>query len=171
VTAPLRLTAVSDGSLPMPEYRALAAAAGAHAGAPVRWVEGTPADVAHVDGFVLLVSVLDAGSALRAVPAERAAELMPWLVPSESSPRRALEALAVAPTAAVLDRRTLREWTPGVGVARGPCGLRSVAETVGATCAELYGDDRHCLLQSRRHDGLPHLLVDYLRAHQRARSA
>jgi len=42
------------------------------------------------------------------------------------------------------------------------------AAMVGATCAEPYANDLHRLLQSRRHEGLPHLLIDYLRSFSRA---
>ena len=57
----------ADGSLPMPEYRPLAEAAERYAGTPVRWVDGTLADVPDPGGFVLLASVVDAASALRAI--------------------------------------------------------------------------------------------------------
>ena len=162
---PLQLLWWADGSPPMPEYRPLAEAAERYAGTPVRWVDGTLADVPDPGGFVWLRWSTQPRRCGPSSP-ERAAEMRSRLVPSASTPTQALQALAHTPTAAVLDRRSLRSWTPSQGFARGPAGLRTVAGMLGATCAEPYVEARHCLLESRRHDGLPHLLVDYLRTYE-----
>ena len=166
MTAPLSITMVADGTLPLPEYRALATALEPHTHSPVRWVDGTLADLDD-DGFVVLVTVRDVESALTDAGPERATRLRPRLVISDGSPREALTALEHTATAAALDRLSLLEWSPERGFARGPAGLRSVGEAIGAGCVALFGGDRHCLLESHRHDGLPHLLVDYLREYER----
>ena len=38
----------------------------------------------------------------------------------------------------------------------------------GAGCTPLFRGEDYCMLVSEEHDGLPHLLADYLRAYEAA---
>jgi len=150
----LRVTAVADGSLPVADFeRLLAALPDAETG----WIDGTPAD-APATGFVLFVSVRGAHGA--------PPELLPRLIVCSPGQRDAVAGLDAIPAAAAIDTVSLLEWDPNQAFAVGPAGRRSVGEAVGASCVPLFGGDRHCLLQSSLHAGLPHLLADYLRAYE-----
>ena len=163
---PVALTVVAESHVNPGRYRELAQALEDYAGSPVRWIDGSLADVED-DSFVLFASLRDAPSALGELDPARADHVRRRLVVFEAGPREALAATEVTPVAAAVDRLSLLEWSGAEyqGGARGPVGLRRVGESIGAACTPIFDGDPYCLLESDRHEGLPHLLVDYLRAY------
>jgi hypothetical protein len=130
---------------------------GRQAAAAVERVEAFLDDVPPRDGFLLLQPSRDPGK--RAITPGR------WIVPiykiwPEALYDRMIEDLAFP---CGVDSMVMEAWLRGDRAARGLYGRSDVAQTIGADCApsvsEQYGH-----LTSARHDGLPHLLVDYLRA-------
>lgn len=170
MTEPVQVVLLAQPPFDLEDHQRLADAVERHAGAPVRRLKGSLAQL-DADGFVVLVA-LDPQLALRECTPEQAVAMLPRLVAFAAGPREALRSLEEVPTAAVIDRLSLLEWSGDPdpdpnGWARGPAGLRSLAQPIGATCSSLFTGVRHCLLESAMHDGLPHLLVDYLRAYER----
>ena len=118
-------------------------------------------------GIVLLVPAGDLQRSLAACGPELAKNLPSRLVLFDVSRQPLLETLERYRVAGAVDSLSLAQWLaqPSPG-AVGPYGLRQLAREVGATCVPLapYGSRHYCLYESDRHQGLPHLLADYLRA-------
>ena len=165
MTELLQVTLLAQPPFDLEDYRPLADAIERHASAQVRRLEGSLAQL-DADGFVVLLA-LDPQLALKECSPEQAAALTPRVVGFAAGPREAVRSLEKLPTAAVIDRLSLLEWSGDPDSwARGPAGLRALAKPIGATCSPLFRSERHCLLESSAHEGLPHLLVDYLRAYE-----
>lgn len=144
-----------------------------HARAEIPRIEGFLRDVAPADGFILF-----AGSAevsLKECSAERRATLLSRMVLLGGLPSRACQWLeSFSMPAAVSEigswltdsRLPLEERSRG---AHGLYGIRDVGARIGALDGpgpRLYHSSRYSYLSSPTHDGLPHLLVDYLTLYQ-----
>jgi hypothetical protein len=166
VTAPLSVTLVVEAPLDADDYDRFAEAIGRHAGTPVRRLSG-PLVPPAPDGFVVLAAVRDIGSAVGDCPPELERSLRRRIVSFASSPRDSVRVAEREGVAGVIDALSFLEWGSQKrrNWARGPVGLRSLGPAIGATCVSLFKSETHCLLESTTHDGLPHLLVDYLRAY------
>lgn len=68
---------------------------------------------------------------------------------------------------AAIDSMSFAGWHLGQTGARGLHGLRSIGSTIGASCL-VFQSENYCYFKSERHQGLPHLLVDYLNAYRAA---
>ena len=167
MTGALGITFICDPSESM-SYEDFVAAVARHAGAPVVLIRARLADAEVGEGFVLLATLYDLHTTLESFPPERRASLVKRLVVFSRGPADALELAERTGVAAAIDRLSLLEWQsdPASTLARGPTGLRSVAAAMGVECADRFGGERYCLLQSTAHEGLPHLLVDYLRTYE-----
>jgi hypothetical protein len=166
VTRPLHLTVVCEPPEPPERYERFRAGLERHAGAPVV-VQDRLRDVHPSAGFVLLSALYDLPSLLVPFAAEERATLLERLVLFTSGPREALAEAERFGLAGAIDELSFLGWPAGARSARGPTGLRSVAAAMGVECAARFGGERYCLLRSDAHEGLPHLLVDYLRAYER----
>lgn len=139
---------------------------GRHTGVTVPRVSGRLCDVAPDEGFILL-SASHPGESLAACATELQQKLAARMVPLDVSRSRifdrVLEGLSVP---AAVDSVSHLEWSqaaPDVTGARGPYGLRSIGTTLGAPCGDgVEGSRNYCYLTSATHQGLPHLLADFL---------
>lgn len=140
---------------------------GRHAGVRIPLIEGFLRDVAPAEGLILFNGSVHPRLALAECAAEEQAQLASRLVPIWLDRARILEGL-LEPLSlpAAVDDMTIAEWEgdrAGSG-AWGPYGLRDIGKLVGASCA-LFESARYCYLHSPTHQGLPHLLADYLAAY------
>jgi len=143
---------------------------GHHAGVSIPLVRGFLRDVAPGEGFILLKASTHPKLVLDECAPERRAELASRLVPIVGDRTRIFEnLLEPLSVPAAVDGMTLLEWKVADPVkpgARGPYGLRDIGHLVGASCLE-FESARYCYLSSPTHQGLPHLLADYLAAYAR----
>ena len=167
MTATVRITLVERGA-DAEEVEPLVEALGNYAGAPVGRVPHLGA--AEPGGFFLVPAIQDLAGLLAGCGPELAAALRPRLITFSSGPADAVLAAELDRVAGVVDRLGVLEWAgqQGTGWARGPAGLRRLAEAAGAGCTPLFRGEDYCMLVSEAHDGLPHLLADYLRAYEAA---
>ena len=141
-----------------------------HAGVAIEPIHGRLCDHVPADGFVLLHSA-DLHVALAAcAPADRvsiAARIVALDVSRSRIFSRVLEGLRLA---AAVDYASHLAWSRepsslANSEACGLYGLRSIASAIGATCDSSAGtSENYCFLNSAAHEGLPHLLADYLSA-------
>jgi len=144
-----------------------------HAGIQISRVHGLLRDVAPPNGIVLFDGSADVEIALGECSPGVRADLQARIIPIGATRVRILDNL-LEPLSllAAIDGLSFWEWDtdePGTKGARGLYGLRELGASVGARCA-VFESARYCYLQSEAHDGLPHLLADYLRAAWAARS-
>jgi hypothetical protein len=133
----------------------------------IRTIRTSLADALPLVGYVLLVSrnhtkfSLDECS--EADRSDIAARLVPMLVDANRAFEEILEPYS---TAAAISDVSFQEWrsvSPGQsGGAYSVYGLREVAIPLQARCLEFRSSERYCCLRSSTHQGLPHLLGDYL---------
>jgi len=159
-----------DCSIPFaagPErYHRLADELGRYAGTTVRTVqEFTPESVK--DGYLLWVTSGDPTRLLGGLPPTVANHLTARTVLVDVSWQQALEQLDRYRFAAAVDSLRFSEWLARPSSARGPFGLSRLASVIGASCISLPGlRSRHyCLLEGGPHQGMPHVLADYLWAY------
>ena len=127
--------------------------------------------IAPATGFILYAGE-HSEVALADVPGEQRGTLAERLVGlgvSQGGMRDELEQLHLA---GAIDMLSLIEWerSPNRSTARGLFGLKEIAPVIGATCLRFpFPSEHYCYFSSDQHRGLPHLLVDYLRAlHERS---
>jgi hypothetical protein len=147
-------------------YRRFISETSEHLGTEVSFVEGSLRDSAPPRGFILFVGA-DVEVALhRCVPELRdglAARLVPLAVSRPKIFERYLEPLSLA---GAIDSMSRSEWentAPLTMGTRGLYGRKDVRSQIGASCL-LFESERYCYFQSNTHQGLPHLVVDYLKA-------
>ena len=137
-----------------------------YAGA-VRVIEGRLSEVAPAAGFVLLAGGVHPAMALDECSPEQRLDLATRLVPLGTSQKGIFALLEEWLLPAAVENLALVEWEAAeqdeIG-ARGLYGRRDVGQRAGASCVELFSSAHYCYLQSVKHHGLPHLLVDYLSA-------
>ena len=139
-----------------------------HAGVVIPVKEGFLPDVAPPDGFILFHCTGSTEITLAQLPeAQRtdiASRLIPIDVPFMPLYESLLEPFSIP---AAVDSLAYGMWGPMTPknrpAARGLLGLRELGATLGAGCDDM-GSERYCSLYSDRHEGLPHLLADYLAA-------
>jgi hypothetical protein len=136
-----------------------------HAGAPVV-VQAGLREIDPSVGFVLLSTLYDLPTLLEPFAPDKRADLLERLVVFTSGPGEALAEAERFGSAGAIDRVSFLGWRSGGRSGRGPTGLRSVAAEMGVECAGRFTGERYCLLQSTAYEGLPHLLVDYLRIYE-----
>jgi hypothetical protein len=144
---------------------------GRFAGVSIPLVQGFLREVAPSEGIILLDGSAHPTLVLDECAAEERADLARRLVPIDESRIRIFENL-LEPLSlpAAVDGMTLMEWEsedPDKPGAYGPYGRRDIAQLVGASCL-MYESERYCYLHSLTHNGLPHLLADYLTAYANA---
>jgi hypothetical protein len=173
VYEPPRITQPTNSSGPE-RYTRFIEDLGRHAGISVAYREGVFRDVAPDQGFILLHTTGDPAMVLSECAPERRAEYASRLVPVGVDRTkifdRVLENLSLP---AAVDALTFFEWEtrdPAHTGARGPHGLSELAPQIGARCL-LFKSARYCYLASDTHEGLPHLLADYLLALHRTTGA
>lgn len=136
-----------------------------HAGVDIPRVDGQLVDHVPAEGFILLRSVRP-HEALAACRPEEWAGLAARVIAMDVSRSRIfshlLDGLGLA---AAIDYPSHLEWQRSGRAGRaGLFGQKAVAAALGAICDPGAGSsDRYCYLTSEVHDGLPHLLADYLR--------
>ncbi len=141
------------------------------AGISIPFVEGRLPDVGPQDGFILWnAHGRDLAEPFAADTAERAASLVDRfanrLIQIDASTSRIFIGLERLCIAAAIDVESHRHWARGASSrAQGIYGRRETAEAIGAVCDDQrHGSEHYCYIVSDRHDGLPHLLADYLSA-------
>jgi hypothetical protein len=167
-----QITFISEPRLPCdypvagPEqYDPFLAAVERHLGSAVDRRYGFLRDVAPSTGIILLDGSAHPETVLKECAANGLGELALRTVPLGVSKTRIFEnVLERLEVPAAVDGFSHASWNPDEIGAYGPYGLRDIAPHIGACCA-LYESPRYCYLQSDTHYGLPHLLVDYLRAY------
>jgi hypothetical protein len=88
----------------------------------------------------------------------------------ESRPKILQRVLEPYQLPAAIDSMSVSEWRSDaermVKGAKGLWGRHEIAEKIGARCSTifLFRSEHYAYLSSDHHDGLPHLLADYLRA-------
>lgn len=141
-----------------------------HAGIAIEPTDGRLCDHVPARGFVLLHSAHPHEALAACVPADRdgiAARVVLIEVSRSRIFSSVLESLRVA---AAVDYASHLAWSRepsslANGEACGLYGLRSIASAIGATCDPSAGtSENYCFLNSAAHEGLPHLLADYLGA-------
>jgi hypothetical protein len=149
------------------QYNRFVAAVERHLGSAVERRYGFLRDVAPSTGFILLDGSAHPEIVLEECSAKGLGELASRLVPLGRSQTRIFEnVLEKLEVPAAVDGLSFVEWEaadPDAIGAWGPYGRSDIAPLIGAKCV-LYESPRYCYLQSASHYGLPHLLVDYLRA-------
>jgi hypothetical protein len=147
-------------------YLRFAAELGRHLGAPVPLVEDQLRNASR-DGFVVIDPISDIASELDACDPELRASLPARLVVLRVSRGDLPEVLTTVQPAGAIESMSFFAWKRRPEEATGASGLygfASLASKSGATCSGLPAPEPYCLLESDTHQGLPHLLVDYLRA-------
>lgn len=146
-------------------------------GGPVAVMPGTLQD-APPEGYILFAG-WNWSAAVANLERCGAGQVAPRTVLLDVSGLSALPLLERYHFAGAVDSLRLSEWLAQVGEGDrltrgsscvGPFGHQALADAVGASCVPLpgYRSEHYCLLQSDRHEGLPHLLVDYLRVYDAA---
>jgi hypothetical protein len=162
----------SDRAIPFaagPErYQRLADELCRYAGVQLQIVKGA-LQQAPVEAYVLFAGARDVSRSLADCGPALAAKLAPKTVLLDVSWQNALEQLEKYRLAGAVDSLRLSEWLARPSSYKGPFGLRYLTEVLGASCVPLpaFRSAHYCLLQSKRHRGLPHLLADYLIAYDR----
>ena len=149
-------------------YRRFAEELSRHARTPVRVLEGDLKNTTE-DGYVLFAGSGDVSRSLAECGKERAAQLAPRIVLLDVSWQRALEPLEQHRLAGAVDSLRMSEWLARPSSCTGPFGLRYLSKALGVSCVSLPGlrSKHYCLLESKHHRGMPHLLADYLTAYDR----
>ena len=154
----------------MADDEAFVRAVSDHAGVAIERIDGRLCDHIPAHGFVLLHSA-DPHEALAAcAPAQRAGTSARIVLLDVSRSRIFSSVLESLRVAAALDYASHLAWARGRsarpdGEACGLYGLRSVGTAIGATCDPSMGaSENYGFLISAAHEGLPHLLADYLAA-------
>jgi hypothetical protein len=158
------LTFVYSSKTDSGDYARFISEMGRHNGREVQIIDGALSD-APSTGFVLFAGA-DVRVALNECPEGIRSELASRLVAVGGTRPKILEKV-VEPLslAGAIDSMSFLEWKVQ-GTTLGAWGLygrKDLAERIGARCL-LYKSARYCYLHSPTHDGLPHLVVDYLGA-------
>ena len=121
------------------------------------------------DSYVFFAGGGDVSRSLADCGSELAARLAPRIVLLDVSWQRALEQLERHRLAGAVDSLRLSEWLARPSSCTGPFGLRYLSKPLEAPCTPLpaFRSAHYCLLQSKHHRGMPHLLADYLAAYDR----
>jgi hypothetical protein len=124
---------------------------------------------APTDTYVLFAGVGDLSRSLGNCGPALAAQLAPRIVLLDVSWQKALEQLEKYRLAGAVDSLRLSEWLARPSSCTGPFGLRYLTKSLGASCVPLpsFCSARYCLLESKYHRGMPHLLANYLAAYDR----
>jgi hypothetical protein len=144
---------------------------GQHVGVAIQRIDGRLCDHTPADGFILLHSFHPHDALAACPPLERdgiAARVIAMDVSRSRIFSRVLDGLGLV---AAIDYPSHIEWarSPTIPAVSGFYGLKAIAAMVGAACDPAAGtSDSYCYLTSRTHEGLPHLLADYLVALSRA---
>jgi len=149
-------------------YRRLADELSRYAGTQVQIIKDILRK-APDDSYVLFAGGGDVSRGLADCGPALAARLAPRIMLLDVSWQRALEQLERHRLAGAVDSLRLSEWLARPSSCMGPFGLQNLAKPLGAFCAPLpaFRSAHYCLLQSEHHRGMPHLLADYLAAHDR----
>jgi hypothetical protein len=164
----------STRSLPFPaapeRYQRLADELGRHLGMAVRTVQDISPEFVS-DGYLLWVTSGDPERLLGGLQPSVASDLAARTVLIDVSWQHALAQLERYHFAAAVDSLHLSEWLARPSSTAGPFGLSRLASVIGASCAPLPSlRSRHyCLLEPGRHQGMSHVLADYLRAYDEDR--
>jgi transcriptional regulator with XRE-family HTH domain len=147
-------------------YQRLADELGRYAGTTVRIVQEFSPEAVN-NGYLLWVTSGDPARLLGGLRPAVASHLAARTVLVDVSWQQALEQLDRYRFAAAVDSLRLSEWLARPSSALGPFGLSRLASVIGASCVSLPAlRARHyCLLEGGRHQGMPHVLADYLRAY------
>lgn len=138
--------------------------------ADLRFLQGRLAEVGPDDGVILWsCQGHDPGAAFVASSPEDAAELVARFgsrtVAIDASTSRIFDRLERLRLAAAIDVSAHTAWTNsehGHTGRQGIYGRRDIAKLIGAQCDEAVGSASYGYMTSRQHDGLAHLLADYL---------
>jgi hypothetical protein len=149
-------------------YQRLADELGRYAGVQVQFVKDVLRK-APTDSYVLFAGSGNLSRSLADCGPELAARLAPRIVLLDVSWQKALEQLEKHRLAGAVDSLRLSEWLARPSSCAGPFGLSYLTKVLGVSCVlmPVYRSARYCLLQSKRHRGMPHLLADYLVAYDR----
>ena len=145
---------------------------GEQLGVAIQRIDGRLCDHAPAEGFILLHSFHPYDALAACPPAERdgiAARVIAMDVSRSRIFSRVLDGLGLV---AAIDYPSHLQWarSPAVPSMSGIFGLKAIASMIGAACEPgTESSDRYCYLTSRTHQGLPHLLADYLAALHRTR--
>lgn len=123
--------------------------------------------------FVLLSASIAPSLALAECALEHQMEWARQLVPLQVSRTGIFEMLEKLSLPAAITSLAITEWEASQGSDPGASGLygqREIGCVAGASCVSLFASERYCYLESKAHQGLPHLLADYLRAWARPRT-
>jgi len=142
-----------------------------HLKAAVQTVQSYSPDAVQ-DGYLFWVTSGDPERLLGGLHPSVAKDLAARTVLLDVSWQKALAQLERYRFAAAVDSLRLGEWLARPPSTAGPFGLSRLASVIGASCATLPSlRSRHyCLLEGERHQGMPHVLADYLRAYQHDQS-
>jgi hypothetical protein len=147
-------------------YLRFAEALGRHLGSPVPLVQDELRNAPR-DGFVVINPMGDIGRPLDACDPELRAGLPPRRVVLDVFRGDLPDLLTTVGPVGAIESMSFFAWKSRSEEATGASGLygfASLASKSGATCSRLPATAPYCLLGSDTHEGLPHLLVDYLRA-------
>lgn len=138
------------------------------AGIRIEQLDRPPPASLPVDGFLMLAPSVAPTSLLELVPMDQRPALAARLVPivGDLSHEQIFALLEAHACAAAIDAMSVHDWESRIKVflgSMGPHGQRRIAPMVSAECGR-FESERYCYLRSATHEGLPHLLVDYLRA-------
>lgn len=149
-------------------YQRLASELGRYSNAQVQIVSDLLRNV-HADDYVLLAGTGDVSRSLADCGPKLALRLAPRVVLLDVSWQTALEQLERNRLAGAVDSLRLSEWLARPSSCVGPFGLRYLARPLGVSCVPLpaFRSARYCLLQSKRHRGMPDLLARYLGIYDR----
>lgn len=182
--SPLQITYVNEPPRIYPDpypmrperYNQFIDAVGRCAGRPVRCVRGFLKDVAPEHGFILLNARVHPRLVVNECAQAGRDSIASRLVPIELTQGRLCESvLEPLSLAGGIDSLSLFDWDLSIWApaarpgARGLHGLREIGLRIGVSCLTLESP-RYGYFTSAKHDGLPHLLVDYLRELERLRT-
>jgi hypothetical protein len=119
------------------------------------------------DTYVLFAGTGDVSRSLSDCGPALAGQLAPRIMLLDVSWQRALEQLEEHRLAGAVDNLRLSEWLARPSSCTGPFGLRDLIRPLGVSCVPLapFNSAHYCLLKSKHHHGMPHLLSDYLAAY------
>ncbi len=137
-----------------------------YAGVQVQIIRGE-LRAAPTDTYVLFAGSGDISRSLRDCGPALADQLAPRIVLIDVSWQKAVAQLEEHRLAGAVDSLRLSEWLARPSSCTGLFGLRTLVGPLGASCVPLalLGSTHYCLLQSKHHLGMPHLLADYLTAY------